>query len=244
VAIVVALAVACDTGEPSAPGAGSGTVLDPKGHLHFRGLVRDRTTKAPLPATLLSIEVGGLYRPFDDTSKASPFYAYGGLTAADGMFDVELPPGRVGVHAFTDGYVCGGRLIVDDLTHFVTIEETTLPASLNGSRPSVTSFSAVPGVVVAGAPITLQADVAAGAATPPDPLSDEVLVIEPSTFWSGELDPPSKGDPSRGYPDGRYSRQIASPTAPGAYTYHLVTMSQGCVPSDPRTATVTVTAAD
>ena len=46
-----------------------------------------------------------------------------------------------------------------------------------------------------------------------DPLSDEIVALEPVTGWLGELDPPSAGALAAGYPDGRYRRTISAPRA-------------------------------
>jgi hypothetical protein len=47
-----------------------------------------------MPKALTALELGGIYLPFGDTSKGSPFYAVGGIAGADGQFDVVVPGGR------------------------------------------------------------------------------------------------------------------------------------------------------
>jgi hypothetical protein len=243
VSAAIAALLSCGQGDPSVPGTGDGTILDPNKKLHLRGLVVDRATNAPIGSAILAIESGGILQGFPDTTKASPYYRYGGMADAQGNFDIELPPGTIGIHSFADGYVHGRRGPIGDLTAPLVLHLDAIAASVASDAPVVSSFDAVPSTVVPGGQFTLSAVIAAGKAASPDPLSDTVLVVQPATFVGAELDPPTRGDLASGYPDGRYARMFQAPDTPGAYTYYLVTASEFLVTSPRTSVTVTVTAA-
>ena len=73
--------------------------------------------------------------------------------------------------------------------------------------------------------VTLTALVkAADAAT--DPLSEQVLAIEPASGWAGVFAPPLPGTPGLGYPNGVYGRLVPAPLVPGEYTFYMVAATE------------------
>jgi hypothetical protein len=205
----------------------------------FRGTVVDGITNAPLAGAVVTLEIGGVYLFFSDSSRPSPYYQFGGITAADGTFSISVPQEPIGVHTFADGYLYGGRSAVDDPSLPGTIVKSKPIAPAQAPyKPVVSGFTATPSTVSAGASFSLSANVQRGSGAT-DPLSDEILLVQPDTAWCGELAPPSPGGHDD-YPDGIYTRTITAPAKSGTYTYWLVTTSAGCVTSDKQSLQVTV----
>jgi hypothetical protein len=74
-----------------------------------------------------------------------------------------------------------------------------------------------------------------------DPLSEQVLAVEPVSGWAGAFAPPEPGTDGAGYPNGIYGRLVAAPLTPGKYTFYLVAATRACVVSEVATQTVLVT---
>jgi hypothetical protein len=221
-----------------------GTVLNPAG--------------APIVG-LVAVEVGGLDQENpgavgpdgseDPTSRINPYYRYGTTTNGAGEFSLDVPLQKLGVHVYANGFYCGvpsaGAIDPSSDTTRVTttvrplpVEETeggTVPA-----KPTVTGFTLSAEVIAPGETLTLAARV--DAIDPEnDPLSEQVLAIEPRSTWAGILAPPIPGSAVEGYPNGVYSRLASAPTEPGEYVYYLVAATRACVVSDVATARVRVT---
>lgn len=230
--------VACGGGSPAAPGTGAGAITTGDGRVHLAGTVRDGKTGAPVSKSLVVVEIGGPYRPYPDSTKASPFYQFSGITADDGTFDILVPPVQIAIHSYSNDYHYGNGLeVTDPSAAGIAISQSPMDPARE-KKPTVTGFTA-PQSVQAGADLTFQAMVAHGNDT--DPLSDEVIVFEPLGFWAAELDPPGGRLANNGFPDGLWKRTIKAPTTPGDYTYYLHATSEQCVNSDRAMVTVNVT---
>jgi hypothetical protein len=224
---------------PSAVQAVTATVRSKKPLVHFKGTVVDGVTNQPLANAVVTLEIGGVYVFFSDASRPSPYYQYGGITASDGTFDVLVPQEQLGIHTFTSGYLYAGREKIDDpsVPGTLILSKPIAPEQVP-LKPSVSAFTATPATVAAGATFVLSANVQKGPAGT-DPLSDEIIVVQPDTAWCGEMAPPAPGGHDD-YPDGTYSRTVTAPAKAGTYTYWLATSSAGCIISDNRSTTVTV----
>jgi hypothetical protein len=238
VAPLLAVSVGCYSATSGSPGTstGSGAPVD------LSGSVVDKDSNQPVAGSIVIVEVGGLYQPNADTSKGNPFYRLSALVGPDGSFSVQVPSGMVGLHTFQNGYFYGvlGPVDVAAATAGVVVNpKTLLPMS---HKPVATGFSVTPATIAPGGSVVLAVDVVkadpGGASA--DPLSEEIIAAETTTHWAGVLDPPTPGKQGIGFPDGRYTKTIAAPSAPGDYTYTLVVSSEGCVTSDRVTATLTV----
>lgn len=201
----------------------------------FRGRVVDGKTGAPLKGSLVFVELCGLYTDNPDPSKGHPNYRFGTIVGDDGKFMVEVPRGTAGIHTFLPGYRYGFSPIEDTGSPLELEVEPLLPAD---RRPTLTDFKATPATPAPGQEITFAVTVRA--ATPKDPLSEEVLLLEPTTSVARALDPPSRGIPGKMYPDGLWSTKLAAPSAPGTYTYHVGATTEGCVVGENLTLEVTV----
>ena len=73
-----------------------------------------------------------------------------------------------------------------------------------------------------------------------DPLSEEILVVEPATHFSIAMQPPAPGGRPGEYPDGTWVATFAAPAAAGKYTLHLVGTSENCITADGLTLELTV----
>lgn len=188
----------------------------------------DGVTKKPLTSSLVAVEVGGRYLPIPDTSKGNPNYTLSAATGPDGTLTLRVPSGPLGLHTFQNGYFYG-TMDIDPYTQngaTVMVE----PLGAMDVKPTVTNFAASTAQVAAGGTLDFSATVTHGAAG--DPLSDEVLLIEPTQNFVRALDPPSAGSQGKGYPDGLWKTSFAAPKTPGTYTYSLVVSSELCVVSD------------
>jgi hypothetical protein len=191
------------------------------------GHVLDAKTKAPLPHVPIAIEIGGHYVTNPDTSKGNPSYQRGTVTDDAGAYAILLPSGSLGFHSFLDKYRYGtdGLSATTDAAFDLTMElrDTELPPTLTNARVE-------PAQVSPGGSFAIK--VTAAAATPTDPLSEEVIVVEATTTMSAALDPPSAGVQGKGFPDGEWSRTLTAPTYAGTYTYYLSATTEGCIVSD------------
>lgn len=202
----------------------------------FRGRLVDGKTGAPLAGSLVFVELCGLYTDNPDPSKGHPNYKFGSIADQNGKFEVSVPRGAAGLHTFLPGYRYGFTSVDDTGVPITELKvEPLLPAD---QRPSLTGFTATPTTAAPGQEIIFAVD--ARAATPKDPLSEEVLLLESTTSVARALDPPSRGVPGKGYPDGVWSTKLAAPNAPGTYTYHVGVTSEGCVVGENLTVVVTV----
>jgi len=226
---LVVVCAACGGGNPAAPGTGAGAITTGDGRVHLVGTVLDGKSGAAVGGSLVVVEIGGPYRSYPDSTKASPFYQFSGITAADGTFDILVPPVSIAIHSYSNDYHYGNGLeVTDPSAGGISISQSPMDPGRE-KKPTITGFAA-PASVQAGADVTFEAMVTHG--NDGDPLSDEVIVFEPLGFWAAELDPPGGRMPDNGFPDGRWSRTVKAPTVPGDYTYYLHATSEQCVNSD------------
>ncbi len=192
----------------------------------LRGTVRDARTGEPLAGSIVMVELCKLYSENPDPSKAHPNYRYSAMTGGDGTFSVQVPRGPVGLHTFQVGYRYGFVDIKADAprTDIQVRAEPLLPAD---KIPSLKNFVVSPASVVPGAKVRFSLEVTAGTAK--DPLSDEVVLAEPSRSFGRAMTPPSRGLRGKAFPDGLWTLDVEAPTIPGKYTYMASATSEGCV---------------
>jgi hypothetical protein len=206
---------------------------------------------------LVAIEVGGLNQEnpgavgpdggVQPTLKIDPFYQYGTRTDDAGEFSLEVPEGELGVHVYASGFYCGvpeaGAIDPSSgTTKVVTVLRPLLKedGGMTPAQPTITGFTITPQVAAPGATLTMAAEVEAVDPSL-DPLSEEVLAIEPTSSWAGIFAPPVPGTPGVAYPNGVYGRLAVAPAALGEYVYYLVAATEACVVSQVAVARVLVT---
>jgi hypothetical protein len=64
---------------------------------------------------------------------------------------------------------------------------------------------------------------------PKDPLSEEVLLLQPDTTDARAFDPPVRGAQAIGFADGTWRTRMPAPSKPGVYRYYASVSSEGCV---------------
>jgi hypothetical protein len=183
---------------------------------------------APVPNAMVAVEYGGLYLPWCDLSKASPYYLFGAVTDDAGAFALTAGAGKLGFHGFATGQYYS-RAALDTSTGATTVRVALTALPPQQTKPTITGAAFDAPSVAAGAQVTITATVKAG--TPTDPLSDETVLVEPTRSWALELDPPALGAKDD-FPDGTWSRTFAAPAQPGSYVYWLSATTAGCVTSD------------
>jgi hypothetical protein len=225
---------------------------------------------APIPDTIVTVEMGGAYVTYNDSTRATPYYQFGGVTNDAGMFDIPVPDEQLGTHTFADGfqYGVGQTIAVPSEGGFRLIKNTRIAPALAGQIPTASGF--VASKTLGGAPITavapgekfyLSATLTRGDAGI-DPLSDEIIVAEPAYHWIRVLNPPSAGylGALKEFPDGRYWLEVRAPSAPPAsgdagaldagsgdggvtpwtLRYYLVYTSEGCIVGNKQILSLTV----
>jgi hypothetical protein len=200
------------------------------GTVHVTGTVvsvGDNQMPVPVPGAVVVVEYGGLYLPYCDLSHASPFYLFGTVADDAGAFAIDVQAGQLGFHGLATGQYYSRAPL--DTSKSTNVNLVLAPLGPQQSKPTIANAAFDAATVAAGAPVTLTATVTAGA--PSDPLSDEVVLVEPVHSWGVELDPPSLGKKDD-FPDGVWSRTFPAPAQSGTYTYSLAVTSAGCVSGD------------
>lgn len=269
VVIAAALAEACgggDTGTPAEPGPLESLLYDggvtraeasppaPPTVL-LAGTVRKPGVDAGASGAFVVAEVGGL-GPDGGTATLDTDTAirYGNVTGAGGAFGLAVPAGTIGLRVFDPDYLESKTLVMtapsrDAAPATTTVSLVPLPATDGGKlrRPTtkgLTISSAIGAIVVTyvvpSEPVAFAADVAAGSTD--DPLSGDVILVQPETGWAGALVPPAPAVPDGPYPNGVYSLLVAAPAAVGVYTYTLLAASKSGVTSEPASVVLHVTA--
>jgi hypothetical protein len=194
----------------------------------LRGRVFDARTGAPLQGSLVVVELCGIYTENPDPSRGHPNYRYGGITGPDGTFEIAVPRGKAGLHTFQPGYRYGSLRLGD--TTAPGIEVRAEPLLPEDKRPLVSDFDVQPREASPGQ--TLAFSLVVRAARPTDPLSEEILIVEPTTQTGRAMNPPSRGVQGRGFPDGTWTARLAAPARPGEYEYFIGVSSEQCITSD------------
>lgn len=229
----VAAAPGCFSGGPTQSAAARGD----GGPVTLEGVVVDSKTKSPVPFAVVAIEKGGLYLPISDYSKPNPAYAFGAIAGADGRFSIVVPDGVSGVHGFANDYLYRGTKFDSTVSNgLFTVEVEARPAAI--AKPTISGASLAPASASPGATITVHADLHAAVAT--DPLSDEVILVEPTSHACIALAPPTTPVDRDHYPDGAYTGTFVAPNTPGTYKYALTATTAGCSNADTVTMTLVV----
>jgi hypothetical protein len=226
------------------------------------GRVRDGRSDAGIVGAFVVGEVGGLGPDGGPATVAVDSRIEDGeITIDAGEFAfARVPVGPVGLRVFEKGYL-EGRSVVPTAASDASVAKTVvslvslsdadagLPRADGGAvlRPTakgLTASSAATQVPIAyvapSEPVAFAVQVAAG--TVDDPLSEDVILVQPSTGWAGALDPPTTAVPGGAYPDGIYSLIVEVPATVGVYTYTVVVASRKGVTSTPLSTVLTVTA--
>lgn len=194
----------------------------------LRGKVVDSTTGAPLEGSLVFVELCKLYSENPNPGKGHPNYRYGGIAAKDGSFEILVPRGQVGLHTFLPGYRYGSLEVGDSTAPDVVVRTAAL---LPGDpRPKVADLIPSASVVKPGESISFAVQVTAS--SPRDPISEEVLLLEPTTQVARAFDPPfRRGNDGFGvgFPNGRWSLTMNAPSQPGTYSYRFGMTSEQCI---------------
>ncbi len=257
-----AMVVACSGGDaarpvgPAPPGlaaaaAGSGVdagdggaepctqlPIPDSGPLTITGTVYENVPDAsprPLANAMVAAEYGGLYLTWCDLAHASPYYQFGAYTDANGKFTVQAHAGILGFHSFATGFLYNrARLDTATSTDVVLHMEPIK----NEKKPAVTAAGFAATTVAPGGSLTFTATAAAADRTN-DPLSDELMLVEPTQSFATELDPPSVGLKDD-FPDGVWKKTFPAPTKKGTYTYYFSATTAHCVSSDVQPFPITV----
>lgn len=255
-AVPAAAAVACgDVGGAAAPetpsptgeagpedGGAEACTQDPvpdAGFVHVSGGTLGRDD-AGIPGALIVAEYGGIYVPYCDLRYASPYYSFGAVTDDAGRWEMDVKAGFLGFHGFQNGYFYArGSATTDQLLDAGGQYAIPFKALPDGQAvPTIADAMFDPsGKVRPGTKVTFSAMVKTYA--PGDPLSDEVVLVEPTHSMGVELDPPSIGKKDD-FPDGTWKRTFAAPDKAGDYTYWVAVTTGGCVTSALTSVALTV----
>jgi hypothetical protein len=218
------------------------------------GTVRKPDADAGASGAFVVVDVGGLGAEGGvatlDTDTA---IRYGNVTGAGGAFGFAVPAGTLGLRVFDPDYRESKTLVrtaasPDAGPTMTTVNLVALPVADGGKprRPTakgLTISSAVGAVAVMYAvpsePVAFAVEVEAGSAD--DPLSQDVILVQPSTGWAGELAPATPAVPGGAYPNGVYSLLVAAPAPLGLYTYTVLVASKSGVTSEPVSVVLHVT---
>jgi hypothetical protein len=261
-AVAALVLVACSGGSASSPAAlDSGAVEQapdadagdactqlplPDGPVvHVTGTVLEKHADAgadggdggskPIADAMITVEYGGLYLPYCDLSRASPYYVFGAVTDSNGHFEMDAKVGQLGFHSFATGYYYS-RAALDSASE-THVDMTMEPLPADQKKPTTVNAVFDKTTVAPGERVTFSSTITTWDSK--DPLSDENVLTEPKNSWGLELDPPSTGKKDD-FPDGLWKRSFNAPTTPGTYTYWFSATTAYCVTSDVIKATLTV----
>ena len=198
-------------------------------------LASDGGVAKTIADAMVAAEYGGLYVPWCDLAHASPYYIYGAYTDAKGDFSIDVREGFLGFHSFATGYLYTRAALHTGDGGTVTLQMEQIKAGQQ--KPLVSGAAFDKTTVAPGGALTFSATVKAAVST--DPLSDELILVEPSRSWATELDPPSVGLKDD-FPDGLWTKTFLAPTTKGTYTYYFSATTSLCVTSDVQPFTITV----
>ncbi len=205
----------------------------------LRGKVVDSNTSAPLGGSLVFVELCDLYSDNPDKAQAHPNYRYGAIADANGDFEVSVPRGTVGLHTFLPGYRYGSLRVADSTAAGLVVR--TAPLLPADPRPKVANFVASRATVAPGEDISFRVDVTAS--SPKDPVSEEVLLVEPTTSMARAFNPPFRRTNdafASGFPSGQWTARVPAPKTAGTYRYVFGMTSENCIVSELLTAEIVV----
>lgn len=191
--------------------------------------------RGPQAGSTVIVELCALYSENPDPSKAHPNYRYATVTREDGTFEVMVPQGKVGIHTFKNGWFYG-RVEVDDAPdRFIETPFFVEAAARSSKAPTLSSFKVSPAEAAPGQTLSFSVDTRRAGT---DPMSEEVVVYEPTTSVARAFTPPGRGAPQRevggkaGWPDGTWTATMPAPSRPGTYTFYAHSTSEHCVSSN------------
>jgi hypothetical protein len=199
----------------------------------MRGRTFDANTQKPLANVHVFVELCGRYTGNSDPGKGHPNYRFGTVSDASGNWELQYPDGPAGMHTFLAGYRYG-TVAVPNVSTAGEISVPMAPLLAADKVPTLTNMKASAARVKPGAPITFS--VTAKAATNEDPLSEEVLLLQPDTFTARAFDPPVRGEQAIGYANGTWKTLLAAPMKPGTYAYYASVSTEQCITANDRPA--------
>jgi hypothetical protein len=234
----------------------------PPPNVTLAGRVTRGGSDASATPAIVVLEVGGLDQADPTglgdggdvvpTLDVDPFIRYAVLTNSAGDFLARVPEGAVGLHVFDANDLEARVLAQASAAHDGSAPLTRvslMPLDTEGGavrRPTAKTptFSSAEGpkfltYVAAAQAVAFAVLVAAGSAA--DPLSSDVLLVDPLIGFARALAPPTAALPGGPYPDGIYSLLLAAPAKPGVYTYSVLVASMHGVTSEPASVVLTVT---
>jgi len=193
---------------------------------------------APVAGALVAVEEGGIF------VSAYEYGARAGVEPTDeevvgpvpGAFTISLPKGLKGMHILADGfYVLSTQLFIDpEGLEYQKLDLRMKPLPEGTARPSLGTPTFSPASAAPGEALQLSVAVT-GAAD--DPISDQVLVVQPEQRLAEALSPPAD---AQGPVDGTWTVALKAPTTRGAYTYYVVAASKDAVAAAPQAITLVV----
>jgi len=188
--------------------------------------------RAPSAGSTVLIEQCGLYTHNPDPSKRHPNYRYATLSGPDGRFEVMVPKGKIGLHTFRSGTTYG-RTEIEDAPERVALVANDGPFFEGAARkqppPVLKSFRVDRAEIGPGGSLTFTVEVTHAGS---DPMSEELIVFEPTTKVARAFGPPVRGrndNFKKAFPDGTWTATTNAPTAPGTYTFYAHGTSENCV---------------
>jgi hypothetical protein len=199
--------------------------------VRMRGRTFDSNTQKPLANVHVFVELCGRYTFNPDPGKGHPNYRHGTVSDANGNWELLFPPGPGGLHTFLAGYRYG-TVEVKDVASAGEIPVPMAPLLAADKVPTLTTLvasveKAKPGELV-------RFSVTAKAATNEDPLSEEVLLLQPDTYTARAFDPPLRGVQAIGYANGTWKTSLAAPETPGIYMYYASVSTEQCITANER----------
>jgi hypothetical protein len=203
----------------------------------------------PVPNALVAVEKGNLFSGNPDPSMPNPAYTWGAVADSHGVFVFECPCGStIGVHALAAGHKQNDPGLAITISADTDIGPIALPKVVApAALPSVMDLTASPPTTSPGGMVTFTLSAAAPPAVATgdggakrDWLSDEIVCIEPHTYWGRAMAPPGPPMNTIQYQDGTWTRTIMAPAQTGVYRYYFVAATVSGVSSNVVTTSLTV----
>ncbi len=207
------LSVALLLGQASCGGAGScgSSAL-------ISGTVLNDTTGTFVASALIALQKLGSGTAASVPGMATDQYTLAAPVDGQGGFSIPAACGPYSVYAFAPGFVSGGVQTFAGRSVSLGITQN----DANALVPTVVDFKAAQDPLTAGATVTFTATLEASAS---DPLSNQVLLINPILGRVQAFAPPAAASATGAYPNGTWTLSLVAPTSPGVYRYALVAVS-------------------
>jgi hypothetical protein len=199
--------------------------------VRLSGRTFDANTKKPLANVHVFVELCGRYTFNPNPGKGHPNYRYGSVSDDNGNWSLMFPAGPAGLHTFLAGYRYG-TVEVLDVGSAGEVPVPMAPLLAADKVPTITNLSASATKAKPGEAISFS--VTAKAAINEDPLSEEVLLLQPDTNAARAFNPPLRGEQAVGFANGTWKTVLAAPAKPGTYTYYASVSTEQCITANER----------